>query len=168
MVKALNVKPGGQVQTASMIPLHIPSAPPAPEAPAESAPLAMAKVEPTVAPASAAGARPAALSSLFPRATAAAETIHNAAVKSTKAQVRSGWIIQVGAFPAEQEARQRLVTAKSKAANLLADADPFTETVHKGDSVLYRARFAGLDRDQAEAACKYLKRNDVDCMTLKN
>jgi D-alanyl-D-alanine carboxypeptidase len=99
---------------------------------------------------------------------AAAETVHNAAVKSTKAQVRSGWIIQVGAFPAEQEARQRLVAAKSKAASLLADADPFTETVHKGDSVLYRARFAGLDRDQAEAACKYLKRNDVDCMTLKN
>jgi D-alanyl-D-alanine carboxypeptidase len=105
---------------------------------------------------------------LFPRATAAAETVHNAAVKSTKAQVRSGWIIQVGAFPAEQEARQRLVAAKSKAASLLADADPFTETVHKGDNVLYRARFAGLDRDQAEAACKHLKRNDVDCMTLKN
>jgi D-alanyl-D-alanine carboxypeptidase len=166
IVKTLNVKPGAQVQTASMIPLHIPSAPPAPEAPAENAPLAMAKVEPPAAPA--AGARPAALSSLFPRATAAAETVHNAAVKSTKAQVRSGWIIQVGAFPAEQEARQRLVTAKSKAASLLADADPFTETVHKGDSVLYRARFAGLDRDQAEAACKYLKRNDVDCMTLKN
>jgi D-alanyl-D-alanine carboxypeptidase len=77
-------------------------------------------------------------------------------------------VIQVGAFGAEQEARQRLVTVKTKAASLLAAADPFTETVHKGDSVLYRARFAGLDHEQAEAACKYLKRNDVDCLTLKN
>jgi len=106
---------------------------------------------------------------LFPRTTVAtAEPGASAAAKLTKPQARSGWIIQVGAFPAEQEARQRLVAAKSKAASLLADADPFTETVHKGDSVLYRARFAGLDRDEAEAACKYLKRNDVDCITLKN
>ena len=26
----------------------------------------------------------------------------------------------------------------------------------------------GLDKDQAEAACKYLKRNDVDCVAIKN
>ena len=83
-------------------------------------------------------------------------------------QVRSGWIIQVGAYPAEEEAKQRLATVQSKAARLLAAADPFTETVHKGDKTYYRARFAGLDKDQAEAACKYLKRNDVDCVTLKN
>ena len=31
-----------------------------------------------------------------------------------------------------------------------------------------RARFAGLDKEKAEAACKYLKRNDVDCVTIKN
>ena len=141
MVKTLNVRPGGPVHTASLLPFPMPSAARAPEPAAEAAPLAMAKVEPAPAP---------------------------APVKASKPQIRSGWIIQVGAFPAEQEARQRLVTVKSKAASLLAAADPFTETVHKGDSVLYRARFAGLDRDQAEAACKYLKRNDVDCMTLKN
>ena len=38
----------------------------------------------------------------------------------------------------------------------------------KGDSILYRARFAGLGKEQAEAACNYLKHNDVDCMTIKN
>jgi len=47
-------------------------------------------------------------------------------------------------------------------------ADAFTETVTKGDKKLYRARFAGLDRDEAEAACKYLKRNEIACMTIKN
>ncbi len=83
-------------------------------------------------------------------------------------QIHSGWMIQVGAYPGEQEAKQRLSTVKSKAPRLLASADAFTETVSKGDKTLYRARFAGLDKDQAEAACKYLKRNDVDCMTLRN
>ena len=53
--------------------------------------------------------------------------------------------------------------------NLLAKADPFTEpVVAKGDKKLYRARFAGLDRDQAEAVCKTLKRSDISCMTIRN
>jgi D-alanyl-D-alanine carboxypeptidase len=81
---------------------------------------------------------------------------------------RSGWIIQVGAFPAEAEAQQRLAAVKSKASRLLASADPFTEPVQRGDTTLYRARFAGLDREQAEAACRYLRRNDVDCLAIRN
>jgi D-alanyl-D-alanine carboxypeptidase len=57
---------------------------------------------------------------------------------------------------------------KSKASKLLSAADPFTEPTVKGGTTYYRARFAGLDKDQAENACKYLKRNDVDCMAIKN
>ena len=77
-------------------------------------------------------------------------------------------MIQVGAFAAEQEARQRLSAVQIKASKILDGADPFTETVDKGGTTLYRARFAGLDKDKAEAACKYLKRNDVDCVTIRN
>jgi len=51
---------------------------------------------------------------------------------------------------------------------VLNGADPFTETVDKGGTTFYRARFAGLDKDQAEAACKYLKRDGVDCVPIKN
>jgi D-alanyl-D-alanine carboxypeptidase len=83
-------------------------------------------------------------------------------------QTRSGWVIQVGAYPAESEAKERLALAKSKASRLLASASPFTETVQRGETTLYRARFAGLEREQAEAACKFLKRNDVDCLAMKN
>jgi D-alanyl-D-alanine carboxypeptidase len=83
-------------------------------------------------------------------------------------QTRSGWIIQVGAYPAESEARERLVSVKNKASRLLASASPFTEPVQRGETTLYRARFAGLDREQAEAACKFLKRKDVDCLTIRN
>jgi D-alanyl-D-alanine carboxypeptidase len=85
-----------------------------------------------------------------------------------KPQTRSGWIIQVGAYHAEQEAKQRLSAAQSKASKVLTGADPFTETIDKGGTTYYRARFAGLDKDKAEAACKYLKRNDFDCVTFKN
>ena len=48
-------------------------------------------------------------------------------------------------------------------------ADPFTEpVVAKGDRKLFRARFAGLDRDQAEAVCRTLKRSDISCITVRN
>ena len=77
-------------------------------------------------------------------------------------------MIQVGAFPAEQAAKQRLSTVQGKATKILTGAEPFTETVDKGGTTFYRARFAGLDKETAEAACKYLKKNDVECVTIKN
>jgi len=81
---------------------------------------------------------------------------------------RGPWLIQVGAFPKESEAKDRLREAQSLAKGLLAKADPFTERVVKGSQELYRARFAGFDQNSAEAACKYFKRNDIACMAVKN
>ena len=85
------------------------------------------------------------------------------------AVVRTGWIVQVGALESESEAKQRIDLARNKASALLRKADPFTETVvSKDHRTLYRARFAGLERDQAEAVCRTLKRADISCMTVRN
>jgi D-alanyl-D-alanine carboxypeptidase len=84
------------------------------------------------------------------------------------AAARTGWVIQVGAFEEEREARQKLNAVQAKAGPLLGRASPFTEPVVKGDKTFYRARFAGLQKDEAEAACRQLKRNDIDCMTIRN
>jgi D-alanyl-D-alanine carboxypeptidase len=81
---------------------------------------------------------------------------------------RGPWLIQVGAFPKETEAQDRLREAQSVARGLLAKADPFTERVMKGSQELYRARFAGFEQGAAEAACRYFKRNDIVCMAIKN
>src|ERR1035437_6021828 len=91
----------------------------------------------------------------------------NGAIKPVA--VHTGWIIQVGARESESEARQRIEAARSQARGMLAKADPFTEpVVAKGDRKLFRARFAGLDRDQAEAVCRTLKRSDISCITVRN
>ncbi|SHL85868.1 D-alanyl-D-alanine carboxypeptidase [Bradyrhizobium lablabi] len=83
--------------------------------------------------------------------------------------VHTGWIVQVGALESESEALQRIDAARSQAHGLLAKADPFTEpVVAKGDRKLFRARFAGLDRDQAEAVCRTLKHSDISCITVRN
>ena len=83
------------------------------------------------------------------------------------AKTRNGWMIQVGAFPEEKSAKERLSAAQTKAKDQLGEAEPFTEKVAKGDRALFRARFAGLDKPQAEAACKNLKRSEIPCLLMK-
>jgi D-alanyl-D-alanine carboxypeptidase len=90
-------------------------------------------------------------------------------VQQKPAAVHTGWIIQVGALESESEARQRLEVARDQARGMLSKADPFTEpVVAKGERKLFRARFAGLDSDQAEAVCRTLKRSDISCFTVRN
>ncbi|MGO4717218.1 D-alanyl-D-alanine carboxypeptidase [Bradyrhizobium sp. 2TAF24] len=108
-------------------------------------------------------ARAAAPQTAAPQVTAAAAPAQPAG--SSKA--RSGWIIQVGALQSQNEAKQRLDAARS-AATQLGKADPFTEEVSKGGKSFYRARFAGLDKDSAEAVCRTLKRNEISCIAIRN
>ncbi|OCK56588.1 D-alanyl-D-alanine carboxypeptidase [Bradyrhizobium sp. LMTR 3] len=104
-----------------------------------------------------------------PHAQPPAVQQNSAAKPAAPAAVRTGWIIQVGALESESEAKQRIDLARAKASALLGKADPFTEpVVAKDNRTLYRARFAGLERDQAEAVCKTLKRADISCITVRN
>jgi D-alanyl-D-alanine carboxypeptidase len=119
-----------------------------------------------VLPASSAPGPQAMASAEFPRPQPQAIQ-QNGAIKPVAA--RTGWIIQVGALETEGEARQRLEAARDQARGMLGKADPFTEpVVAKGERKLFRARFAGLDRDQAEAVCRTLKRSDMSCITIRN
>ncbi len=93
----------------------------------------------------------------------------NSAIRPVAAAAHSGWIIQVGALESEGEARARIDLARNQARGMLGKADSFTEPVVAKDSrKLFRARFAGLERDQAEAVCKTLKRADISCITVRN
>jgi D-alanyl-D-alanine carboxypeptidase len=197
MVKTVLVRPGSTVQTASLAQPAppTPAEPPAQvAAPPVAAPPATTNAAPPVAVKAAVpfpppGTRPGAIGGLPSRiitgsaldpvpASAAAAPAPSApppATHTTPAaappappQTHAGWIIQVGAFAAEDEAKQRLSSVQSRASKFLASADAFTESVNKGESTWYRARFAGLGKEQAEAACNYLKHNDVVCMTIKN
>ncbi|MGP0095036.1 MAG: D-alanyl-D-alanine carboxypeptidase [Xanthobacteraceae bacterium] len=181
LVKTVSVK-AGIVQMASLAPL-VPSArasAPAPAGPAapeaiSASPPSSAKAEPALPPP---GPAPGVLEALPIRAAPAAEVeaappsltfSERLALATPPAEhAHGGWMIQVGAFDAEAEAKDRLNSVQDLAKDLLGAADPFTEKVQKGDRAIYRARFAGLDQEHAEAVCKHLKHNDIACMTLKN
>ncbi|HSP48730.1 MAG TPA: serine hydrolase [Pseudolabrys sp.] len=155
------------MRTASLSPLpsDSPKLMPA-QATASPTNVAIVKPEPLPPP----GAKPSVLGMLPTKVASAGDSVPvAAAIPQPVAKPRSGsWMIQVGAFPDENEAKQRLVAAQGKAKDQLGQADPFTERVAKGDKSLYRARFAGLDKVQAEIACKNLKRSEIPCMMLKN
>jgi D-alanyl-D-alanine carboxypeptidase len=139
-------------------------------------PAPQAEIAPVQAPAQIEAALPAPLKVAPPKlepivAPTKVEVIkHETAVAIPAASVhaRGGWLIQIGAFDGENEAKEHLSAAQTKLHAALAAADPFTERVQKGDKALYRARFAGFDKATAEAACKQLKRSDFECMALKD
>src|SRR5262249_12081655 len=63
-----------------------------------------------------------------PVQTASLSTSQAAAQPAAPARAARGrWIIQIGAFPDESEARERLQSAQSMAKNILGHADAFTE-----------------------------------------
>lgn len=78
----------------------------------------------------------------------------------------TGWSIQIGATDDPDKAQALL--AKARSAARLASAKPYTEKVQKGSATLYRARFAGLETDEAQAACKQLKRSGFACFATRN
>ncbi len=141
------------------------SEPPSSAAPVVATPPIVAAPAPQVPP-----APPPAKPAVQPVkvASAIASTPVTAPSVESSAKTHGSWLIQVGALPDEKEAKQRLETVQSKAGTLLGKANSFTERIEKGDKVLFRARFAGLEKDQAEAACRHLKHSNIPCMLLKN
>jgi D-alanyl-D-alanine carboxypeptidase len=91
-----------------------------------------------------------------------------AIASAAPAHAHGGWLIQIGAFEDEGDAKQHLSAAQLKLHQVLAAADPFTERILKGAKAYFRARFAGFDRATAEAACRLLKRSDFECMAVKD
>jgi D-alanyl-D-alanine carboxypeptidase len=80
----------------------------------------------------------------------------------------AGWMIQIGATDEPGKAQELLSRAKSERNAALSHARPFTEKIQKGHEILWRARFAGLEEDSAEAACRALKRVGFSCFATKN
>lgn len=106
--------------------------------------------------------------------TAAATTpsaIHattNVAKADPGRPAKPGWMIQIGAAEDPEKANALLSRARSQFTGFPSTARAFTEKVQKGNETLYRARFAGLEEQSAQTACKTLKKSGFACFTTKN
>ena len=176
-VKTITVK-AGALQTASLGALVM-SAPQATVAPPHFAKNAAAAAPLPPPP----GARPGILGTLPVEAVQAPQPQQPATYQMASAtsapvavepavmrvvQPRGPWVIQVGAFPKEAEARERLREAQAVGKPVLARAEPFTEKFVKGAQEYFRARFDGFSQASAEAACRYFQRAEMACLAIRN
>ena len=159
-------EPSPPAKSVTAAPLQIQSVqtPPAQTQPVQAQPAQAQPVQAQPAPIQPAQIEPAPIETHV----AAAKVQTMSAYSAPPRHTHGGWLIQIGAFDDEAEAKQHLTEAQSKVHVALAAKDPFTERVQKGDKALYRARFAGFDKSSAEAACQALKRSDFECMALKD
>ncbi len=75
--------------------------------------------------------------------------------------------IQIGAYPSEAEAQQKLTVAMGLGTALLSGHAAGALTYAAPDRVWYRARFAGFDRAAADKTCLTLKAKRLDCIVMR-
>ena len=103
----------------------------------------------------------------MPVGSAGGDAIDPVTTASTAAM--SGWMIQIGAMPDQNEALKLLARAKDQGGKALQGAEPFTMAYAKNDEQLYRARFGGFDgQTSATSACKALERKGFACWATAN
>ena len=77
------------------------------------------------------------------------------------------WSVQVGAYASRAAALARLETvADMDLTGALRAAEPVTAALSSNGRALWRARFSGLDADQARAACAQLEARGEACFTV--
>ena len=89
-----------------------------------------------------------------------------AATGQETVMTKSGWTIQIGAFPSQEGAHTRLAEVRDSGIALLSNKPGFTMAAESGKSMIYRARFSGFTESHAREACKVLKAKGVDCLPL--
>ncbi len=76
------------------------------------------------------------------------------------------WGIQVGAYDTSSNARAALGMAELTGANVLTRARPMVMSIHTGSGTKYRARFVGLEHEEAVNACSRLSGGPTGCVVL--
>ena len=79
----------------------------------------------------------------------------------------NGYVAVLSSQGSRMDALKVYADLQQKYGDVLANKPAEVQEAVVNGKTYYRARFAGFDRDQAEAACRHLKRSDIPCMTLK-
>ena len=81
--------------------------------------------------------------------------------------VSGAWAIQVGAYESVTAAEIAMRRASARAP-LLSDAKTALVPLADGRSTLYRARFLGLDKNDASRACKVIRAAPMPCTVIRS
>lgn len=84
------------------------------------------------------------------------------------AKPQGEWAVQIGAYRNLRQAEDILKKAKALRSPQLSRAAPVVSRRNAGGRPIYRARFHGLARGQAENACRSLTRRGIACFAVKS
>ena len=76
------------------------------------------------------------------------------------------WAIQIGAYRSRQDAERVLRKAWTSRQSSLYNAYPVVLERKTGGRPMYRARFGGLAKREAQSACRSLKRSGIECFPI--
>ncbi|WCR54861.1 MAG: D-alanyl-D-alanine carboxypeptidase [Bartonella clarridgeiae] len=95
------------------------------------------------------------------------ETIKVNKIISASLSKNSGWAVQIGSLPNEEQAKTLLSKAKSIARSTLKHTSPHMQLFEKDGHHYYRARFIGfLSKKAALNTCVTLKKANFNCYTV--
>ncbi len=98
---------------------------------------------------------------------ALSSVIVSPAKASTPSAATGDYSIQIGAFRKRSLAERRLkAVERLRRPAKLVSASPVVSVRNAGGRPLYRARFAGLEKEAADSACKRLEAKGVDCFVV--
>ena len=102
-----------------------------------------------------------------PKAQAEAEAeVAPAAAPAAMNPLPGPYHVQIGAYPTEAEAHEKLSVAMGSASGLLKGHVAGAVAYNGDDRVWYRARFAGFQRAAADKTCSQLKTKHLQCIVM--
>lgn len=75
--------------------------------------------------------------------------------------------LQIGAYDTRDQAFARLTAVQGKAGNTLGDHLAAAIEYNAPSKVWYRARFAGFEKKEGQAACASLKKLGIECIVMR-
>lgn len=86
----------------------------------------------------------------------------------TTAELSNSWAIQVGAFSNYTKARNYALKIKSKNLKKFEDTSVNIEPYATSSAVVYRSKITGFAKNDANEACKRLKKSKMSCIVVSS
>lgn len=93
--------------------------------------------------------------------------LSSARAPAARSKAKALYSVQVGAFKSKPQARSAALAAAKRAPGLLAGKSTTVLPTKSRSGTLYRAALSGLTLDQANAACRQLKKARQDCLVVR-
>ena len=114
------------------------------------------------------GARGSPKASVVPSAKpGGTAALSSARAPAARSKAKALYSVQVGAFKRKPQARSAALAAAKRAPGLLAGKSTTALPTKSRSGTLYRAALSGLTLDQANAACRQLKKARQDCLVVR-